>query len=473
MTGATPTVITRFAPSPTGFLHIGGARTALYNWLYARRHQGKFLLRIEDTDKERSTKEAVDAIYDGMAWLGLTQDGDAISQASRADRHQQVALELLENGMAYRCFASQEELAEARAEAREQGRPFLGDLWRDKDPADAPSGAPYVVRLKMPRSGETTLKDQVQGDVTVSNNTLDDMVLLRSDGSPTYMLAVVVDDHDMGVTHVIRGDDHLTNSFRQVKLYEAAGWQTPVFAHIALIHGDDGKKLSKRHGALAVDAYRDMGYLAEAMRNYLLRLGWSHGDDEIITDENAVQWFDLEHISKGAARFDYAKLDSLNNHYMRTMTPAALADSLSPYLEAKLGRPATDTEKDRLVNVLPELAERAKRLTDLADSAALYCDIRPVAFTDKALNTVSGDGAEALKVAQAGLLEAPEWSAAPLKDCLFKSAEKAELKVGKLMQPVRAALTGGGQAGDLAEMLSILGRDEALSRIEDALGQAD
>ncbi len=464
-----PKVVTRFAPSPTGFLHIGGARTALYNWLYARRHEGKFFLRIEDTDRKRSTDEAIDAILTGMKWLGLDWDGDAISQFARAERHKEVAQQLLAAGKAYRCYATPEELTTEREKARTEGRNFRGDLWRDRDDSAMPSDAPYSVRIKMPREGATTLHDAVQGDVTVQNSDLDDMILLRSDGTPTYMLAVVVDDHDMGVTHIIRGDDHLNNAFRQHQIYAAMGWDLPSYSHIPLIHGEDGKKLSKRHGALGVDAYEDMGFLPEAMRNYLLRLGWSHGDDEIIPTKQAVEWFDLEHIGRSPARFDYNKLDNLNNHYMREMAPADLLAVIAPALESEIGHKLDTIEEERLKQALPFLAERAKRLPDLIPSASLFCNTRPLTLTEKAEKQLSGDSLSVIENVANELEAVADWKPEAIKAAIMSFAEAKGLKLGNVMQPVRAAVTGGQQSGDLVETLGILGKTETIGRLRDRI----
>lgn len=461
-----PKVVTRFAPSPTGFLHIGGARTALYNWLFARRHGGSFLLRIEDTDRARSTDEAVEAILEGMNWLGLDWDGDAVSQFALAERHRDDALRLLDEGKAYRCYATPEELTNAREKARAEGHRFLGDLWRDRDTTDVPEGTPYSVRLKMPREGSTTIEDQVQGPVTVQNSELDDMILLRSDGTPTYMLSVVVDDYYMGVTHVIRGDDHLNNTFRQAQLYAALGWPLPTYAHIPLIHGPDGKKLSKRHGALGVDAYADMGFLPEAMRNYLLRLGWSHGDDEIIPTDKAIEWFNLENIGRGASRFDFDKLDSLNSHYLRQFAPSELLSLIENDLEKSVGASLSTTEKERIVRAMPSIVDRAKRLPDIIEGASLFCNTRPLRVTDKAANTLNGQGAMLGGVAQE--LEAvASWSPEAIKATIMSFAQARDLKLGKVMQPIRAALTGGAPSGDLIDLLDILGQEEALARLKD------
>jgi len=462
-----PKVVTRFAPSPTGFLHIGGARTALYNWLYARHHGGRFLLRIEDTDRKRSTEPAITAILKGMKWLGLEWDGDAIRQFERAGRHKEVAEELLAEGKAYRCFATPEELTAAREAARERGENFRGDLWRDRDPKEAPEGTPYSIRIRMPREGETTITDEVQGPVTVKNSELDDMILLRSDGTPTYMLAVVVDDHDMGITHIIRGDDHLNNAFRQYQVYAAMGWHIPSFAHIPLIHGPDGKKLSKRHGALGVDAYEEMGFLPEAMRNYLLRLGWSHGDDEIISTDEAITWFDLEHVGRSPARFDFDKLDNLNAHYLREMDAKSLLSSIKFALEDHIGRALDGVEEARLLKALPSLADRAKRLPDLTESASLFCNTRPLSLTDKAATQLTGDVIPMLAGLADELEAVTDWEPTVIKAAIMSFAEVKDLKLGKVMQPVRAAVTGGKPSGDLVETLAILGQAETIGRLRD------
>jgi len=466
MTNDMPLTVTRFAPSPTGFLHIGGARTALYNWLFARSRGGKFLLRIEDTDLKRSSQEAVDAIFAGLKWLGLDWDGDAVSQISRADRHREIAETMLAKGHAYKCFCTAEELALLRAEARAAAKPFRGDIWRDKQ-HEAPSDAPYSIRIKMPRGGATTIADQVQGEVTVQNSELDDMIILRSDGTPTYMLAVVVDDHDMAVTHIVRGDDHLNNAFRQIPIYKAMNWDLPIYAHIPLIHGPDGKKLSKRHGALAVDAYKDMGFLPEAMRNYLLRLGWSHGDDEIISTEEAIKWFNFENIGRGPARFDFDKIDSLNSHYLRRLNAAELLPFVQIELEKHIEHKLVDTEKTRLMMALPSLAERAKRMPEIIESAVLFCNIRPLKLTEKAAREIIDD-VRLLLAGVANELEAlTTWNSEDIKHSIMSFAEAKDLKPGKLMQPMRAAVTGGKQSGDLAETLEILGRVESIARLRD------
>jgi len=463
-------VVTRFAPSPTGFLHIGGARTALFNYLYAKRHGGKFLLRIEDTDRARSTQAAVDAIIDGLSWLGLKWDGDPIFQFARADRHAEVAHQLLAEGKAYHCYASPEELEAMRTEQRANGLPMRYDgRWRDRDPSEAPAGVPPVVRLKAPKDGETVVQDSVQGTVTVANAQLDDMVLLRADGTPTYMLAVVVDDHDMGVTHVIRGDDHLTNTFRQIQIYNACGWELPNFSHIPLIHGPDGAKLSKRHGALGADAYRDMGFLPESLCNYLLRLGWGHGDAEIIPMEQAIEWFDLEGIGRSPSRFDVAKLTNLNGHYIREAADAYLAEQLAPRLAALVGAPLGEQQMELVKRALPGLKERAKNLVELAENAVFYLKSRPLTLDDKAAKLLAEDGRSPLSSFAQILAALPEWRQETLEEEARKFAESHDLKLGKLAQPLRAALTGSTVSPPIFEVMEILGRQETLGRINDVL----
>jgi glutamyl-tRNA synthetase len=460
------TVVTRFAPSPTGFLHIGGARTALFNWLYARHHGGIFRLRIEDTDRQRSTKEAIEAIIDGLKWLGLDWDDETVFQFSRAPRHAAVALEMLKQGKAYYCYATPEELEQMRAEARAAGKPMRYDgRWRDRDPKDAPPGVKPVVRLKAPTTGETVVHDQVQGEVRVGNEQLDDMVLLRSDGTPTYMHSVVVDDHDMGITHVIRGDDHLTNTFRQLQIYQAMGWEPPRFAHIPLIHGPDGAKLSKRHGALGVEAYRDMGYLPEALRNYLLRLGWGHGDDEIISTEQAIEWFDLDGVGRAPSRFDFAKLDNLNGHYLRQADDARLAREVA----ARLGVARDAAIEQRLVAGMPGLKARAKTLKELADNAKFYTLKRPLALDDKARSQLTADATQVLKDLRNVLAAAQSWSGADLEAAARAFAEAKGVKLGHIAQPLRAALTGATTSPPIFEVMQVLGREETLGRIDDVL----
>lgn len=470
MIDLTMTIVTRFAPSPTGFLHIGGARTALFNRLFAHHHGGRYLLRVEDTDVKRSTQEAIDAIYDSLKWLGLDWDGDPVSQSARRARHVEVARTLLETGHAYRCYASPDELKEMREQQKAAGQPMRYDgRWRDRDPAEAPAGVEPVIRLKAPQTGETVVEDMVQGQVTVANAQLDDMILLRSDGTPTYMLSVVVDDHDMEITHVIRGDDHLTNAFRQIQLFNALGWTPPVYGHVPLIHGPDGAKLSKRHGALGAEAYRDMGFLPESLRNYLLRLGWGHGDDEIISDEQAISWFDGSGLGKAPARFDTAKLTALNVHYLKHADPQRLISLLEPELEQVSGTPLDATAKSRLTQGMPSLTERAKTLLDLQDSAALYVRPRPLAYDAKAQKLLSNDGKAVLVAAQNSLMDQDPWSADALEQWARDYAETSGLKLGQLAQPLRAAMTGTNVSPPIFEVMAIFGREETLARIEDAV----
>ncbi|BBF92919.1 glutamate--tRNA ligase [Blastochloris tepida] len=466
-------VVTRFAPSPTGFLHIGGARTALFNWLYARAKGGRMLLRIEDTDRERSTQAAIDAILDGLSWLGIDWDGETIYQFARAQRHREVAEALLAAGRAYRCYASPEELAEMRETARREGRSKLYDgRWRDRDPAEAPEGVKPVIRLKAPLDGETVIEDLVQGRVAWQNKDLDDLVLLRSDGTPTYMLAVVVDDHDMAVTHVIRGDDHLTNAARQKHIYDAMGWSVPAFAHIPLIHGPDGAKLSKRHGALGVDAYRAMGYLPAALRNYLVRLGWSHGDQEIFSTEEMIAAFDVARIGRSAARFDFAKLESLNGHYMRNTADAELLAALEDALPYLPGGPEVAAKLDeplraKLLAAMPGLKDRAKTLIDLITGAAFVLAERPIPIDDKAKALLTPE-ARALLAKLADAFEAVEpWSAEALEQTVRAHAEDAGLKLGQVAQPLRAALTGKTTSPGIFDVLVVLGRTESVGRMRD------
>jgi glutamyl-tRNA synthetase len=470
------TIVTRFAPSPTGFLHIGGARTALFNWLYARARGGKMLLRIEDTDRERSTPGAIEAILDGLAWLGITWDGDTVYQFARAARHREVAEELLAAGKAYRCYASPQELAEMREAARREGRSKLYDgRWRDRDPGEAPPGVKPVIRFKAPPTGETAIDDQVQGRVTWQNENLDDLVLLRSDGTPTYMLAVVVDDHDMGVTHIIRGDDHLTNAARQTQIYNALGWTVPVMAHISLIHGPDGSKLSKRHGALGVDAYRAMGYLPAAMRNYLVRLGWSHGDQEIFTTEEMIAAFDLPQIGRSPARFDFAKLESLNGHYIRGMSDADLLAAMKGLLPhvangAELAAKLTPELEAKLLAALPSLKERAKTLVELIDSAKFLYAARPLALDDKAASLLTAEARALMGKLAARLATVEPWSAGATEAAVRTFAEAEGAKLGAVAQPLRAALTGRATSPGIFEVLAILGKSESLARLRDQAG---
>ncbi len=461
-------VVTRFAPSPTGFLHIGGARTALFNWLYARGRGGKFLLRIEDTDRERSTPEATAAILQGMNWLGLDHDGKVVSQFEGADRHAEVAHQLLAEGKAYKCFSTQEEIAVFREQARAEGRSTLfRSPWRDADPSTYPD-APFAIRIKAPQDGTTEIRDQVQGDVTIRNDQLDDMILLRSDGTPVYMLAVVVDDHDMGVTHVIRGDDHLNNAARQMMIYEAMGWPVPVWAHIPLIHGPDGKKLSKRHGALGAQEYQAMGYPAAGMRNYLARLGWSHGDDEFFTDEQAKEWFDLDGIGKSPARFDLKKLENLCGQHIAISDDAALRQELEAYLAAAELPPLTQTQSGDLERAMYCLKDRARTFPELVDKAHFALTERPIEPDDKAskaLTTVSDGILEELTPQ----LQNVSWSRDALEEALNSFAEAKGVKFGKLAAPLRAALAGRAVTPSVFDMMLVLGQEETLARLTDAV----
>ena len=456
-------VVTRFAPSPTGFLHIGGARTALFNWLFARHHGGKFLLRIEDTDRARSTKEAIDAILDGMRWLGLDWDGHEYYQSQFWARHAEIAHKMLERGHAYRCYMTQEELAAQRETAQRERRPFRIDSpWRDATESEGRNA--FVIRLKAPREGETVIEDRVQGRVTVQNSEIDDFVLLRSDGSPTYMLAVVVDDHDMGVTHVIRGDDHLNNAFRQLAIIRAMDFHEPVYAHVPLIHGPDGAKLSKRHGALGVDAYRDeLGMLPEAVSNYLLRLGWGHGDDEIISREQAIEWFDLDHVGKSPSRFDFKKLENLNGHYIREADDSRLADLVAP----KIG--ISGKQKELLVRAMPELKARAHDLNQLADGAHFLFVSRPIDMDAGAASLLTEDACALLAAAHKKLVALAKWDPESLDAAIREVAEAGGVKLGKLAQPLRAALTGRTTSPGIFDVLALLGRDESLARIADQM----
>lgn len=467
------TVITRFAPSPTGFLHIGGARTALFNWLYARHTGGKMLLRIEDTDRQRSTAEATAAIIDGLKWLGLECDGEPVSQFARAERHREIAEELVKRGEAYHCYATPEELAQMREEARAAGKPPRYDgRWRDRDPSEAPEGVKPVIRIKAPQEGEMLVADQVQGDVRFPNKDLDDFIILRSDGSPTYMHAVVVDDHDMGVTHIIRGDDHLTNAARQTVIYKAMGWDVPVWAHVPLIHGADGAKLSKRHGALGVEAYRAMGYLPAALSNYLVRLGWSHGDDEVMSIDQMIEWFDIADINKGAARFDFQKLEALNGVHMRQMDDRELTriflDTLH-YIEggeaflAKLN----DRRREQLVAAMPGLKERARTLVELLDSAQFLFAERPLALDEKAAALLDTDARALLTELAAELGSLTQWNASTTESVVRTFAERTGRKLGKVAQPLRSALCGRTTSPGIFDVLDVLGRDESLGRIRD------
>ncbi|MEQ9675370.1 MAG: glutamate--tRNA ligase [Roseovarius indicus] len=461
------TVVTRFAPSPTGFLHIGGARTALFNWLYARGRGGKFLLRIEDTDRDRSTPEATQAILDGLAWLGLDHDGEAVSQAAGADRHAEVARELLDKGEAFKCFSTQEEIEAFREAARAEGRSTLfRSPWRDADPSTH-LDAPYVIRIKAPRDGSTVIRDEVQGDVTIRNDQLDDMVLLRSDGTPVYMLAVAVDDHDMGVTHVIRGDDHLNNAARQMMIYQAMGWPLPVYAHIPLIHGPDGKKLSKRHGALGVEEYQRMGYPAAGMRNYLARLGWSHGDDEFFTDAQAQDWFDLSGIGKSPARFDFKKLDNLSGQHIAASDDAALLHELQAYLAVTGEPPLPDAKTALLAAGMYCLKERAKTFPELLEKAEFILADRPIEPDEKAAKNLD-DVSRGILAQLTPHLQNATWTREELEAAAMQFAESIDTKFGKLAGPMRAALAGRAATPSVFDMMLVLGREESLARLGDA-----
>lgn len=461
-----PKPVLRFAPSPTGMLHIGGARTALFNWLYAKHTGGRFLLRIEDTDRERSTPEAVAAIINGLKWLGLSWDDEIVFQFSRVARHREVAETLLAEGKAYRCFATPQELDEMRAAQRAAGKPIRYDgRWRDRNPSEAPAGAPFVVRLRAPQDGETIIKDIVQGDVRFANDQLDDMILLRSDGTPTYMLAVVVDDYDMKITHVIRGDDHLNNAARQMQLIRALGWTELTYAHVPLIHGPDGAKLSKRHGALAVEAYRDMGYLPETMRNYLLRLGWSHGNDEIIPTAQAIEWFNLESIGKSPARLDFKKLDNLNAHYLRETSDAVLADEIAAMLgRENPPRNLTALARERLIKAMPALKERAKTLVELREAAEFLFTDGVRQYDEAAAKILTEDIRRTTNEFLDWLGDTP-WTGAALEEKARNFAEIKGLKLGQLAQPIRAALTGRTTSPPIFAMLEVLGREESLVRL--------
>src|SRR4051812_23010238 len=469
----TDSVVTRFAPSPTGFLHIGGARTALFNWLYARKHGGKMLLRIEDTDRERSTPEAIEAILDGLKWLELDWAGEVIYQFQRAARHREVAEQLLAAGKAYRCYASAEELAAMREKARAEGRTRLYDgRWRDRDATAAPADVKPTIRLKAPREGETVIEDQVQGRVVWQNENLDDLVLLRGDGNPTYMLAVVVDDHDMGVTHVIRGDDHLINAARQKQIYDALGWQLPSMSHIPLIHGPDGSKLSKRHGALGIEAYRAMGYLPAALRNYLVRLGWSHGDQEIFSTQEMIDAFDLPAIGRSAARFDFAKLENLNGHYIRNADDGDLVRQFESVLDfvpdgTDLKAKLNDTTRLQLLRAMPSLKERAKTLLELISGAYFIFADRPLQIDVKAIALLTPETRALIGRLRTALETVTDWSSETTESAMRSFAEQNNLKLGAVAQPLRVALTGRTTSPGIFDVLAVLGRQECLDRLAD------
>ncbi len=471
-----PQVVTRFAPSPTGYLHIGGARTALFNWAFAKNQGGKMLLRIEDTDRERSTEAAVTALIDGLTWLGLDWDGEPISQFARAARHAEVAHELVKSGNAYYCYCSPEELEQMREEARAAGKPpRYNGYWRDRDPSEAPEGIKPVVRIKAPLSGEIVVKDHVQGDVVFKTENLDDFIILRSDGTPTYMHAVVVDDHDMGVTHIIRGDDHLTNAARQIVIYNAMGWAVPEMSHIPLIHGPDGAKLSKRHGALGVGAYRQMGYLPPALRNYLARLGWSHGDDEIFSTEQMVEWFSLEALNKGAARFDFVKLENINGHYIREADPKYLYRVMIDTAR-EIGREddakGLEANHNTVLAALPELQPRAKTVLELIDLAQFIYAVRPITIDTAAQALLNQDARQLLASVADTLRGLADWTVPEIDAAMRQLAEIKSLKLGKVAQPLRAALTGRTVSPGIFEVMVLIGREESMARLEDQISRS-
>jgi glutamyl-tRNA synthetase len=462
------TVVVRFAPSPTGFLHIGSARTALFNWLFAKHHGGIFRLRIEDTDRARSTSEAVSAIIDGLDWLGLAWDGEIVHQSTRTARHAEIAQQLLVAGRAYHCYCTPAELEAMREKARVERRSVRYDgTWRDRDPTEAPPGVPPVIRLRARQEGSTTIHDRVQGDVTVANSELDDLIILRADRTPTYNLSVVVDDHDMAVTHVIRGDDHLNNAFRQTQIYQALGWPIPEFAHLPLIHGPDGTKMSKRHGAVGIDAYCELGYLPAALRNYLLRLGWSHGDEEIISTEQAIAWFDLDAIGRAPARFDFAKLDNLNGHYIRLAEDGRLAALVAERINKMTGWPLSEADRARLRRAMPEVKLRPKTLGELAANALFFVTKRPIALDDQAARLLTAEARQLL----AELLHALEhtaWEAGPLEQRVREFADEKGIPLGAVAQPLRAALTGSAASPGIFWVMEVLGPEESRGRIADA-----
>ena len=462
--------IVRFAPSPTGYLHIGGARTALFNWLFAKHCGGKFLLRVEDTDRERSTPESVQTILEGMQWLGLDWDNKDYagrgyySQFEQRERHAEVARQMVANGTAYYCYASPEELTAMREEQKAKGLPQRYDgRWRDRSTSEAPKDVKPVIRLKAPQSGETIVADQVMGSITVQNSQLDDMVLLRGDGTPTYMHAVVVDDHDMGITHVIRGDDHMTNTFRQVQIYKAMGWDVPIFAHLPMILGPDGAKLSKRHGAPAVSDYRDRGYLPEAIRNYLLRLCWAHGDDEMISTEQAIQWFDFDGIGKSPARFDFVKLNHVNAHYIGLADNERLANLTKPFLATLLERDLTNDEHALLVRALPDIKPRVQTAKEIAEVALFY--FKRIAPDEKAQKLLTPEAKTHLQELVTRLKVVPDFTAEALEGVARSYAEEKTLKLGGIAQPLRAALSGSTVSPPIFTAAMLLGRDEVLARI--------
>ncbi len=460
------TVRTRFAPSPTGLLHIGNARAALFNYLYAKHYHGEFLLRIEDTDRERSTQQAVDVILDGLAWMGLIPDKPPVYQSTRIKRHQEIALHLLETGKAYKCFCTPEELAEMRTKAKVEGKPpRYNGYWRDRDPSEAPPNTPYTIRIKAPREGKTIIHDLVQGDVTVGNIELDDMIILRADSTPTYQHAVVCDDHDMNITHVIRGDDHLTNSFRQLMIYHAMGWEIPQFAHLPLIHGPDGAKLSKRHGASSVMEFRDEGYLPEALCNYLLRLGWGHGDDEILSREEQIKLFDLDGVGRSPSRMDYTKLNHINAYWLRQADSKRLCKKILSRLNKRNNLKLDEQNQQKILKLMPSLKERAKNLNELAENAAFLCMTIPLNFTDKAQKLLNDGNRILLKKLAIELNKLPNFTKDSINHCLHEFAQKEKLKLGKVAQPLRAAITGNTISPGIDDTLFALGKNEVLARL--------
>ena len=465
-------VVTRFAPSPTGFLHIGGARTALFNWLYARHKGGKYLLRIEDTDRKRSTPQAIDAILDGLHWLGLSPDEEPFFQFARRDRHAEVVQQLLDMGLAYPCYRTPEELGAMREEAKAEKRSMrYNGKWREREPGDRPAGITPVIRFKAPKDGETVINDAVQGTVTVANSEIDDLIMLRADGTPTYMLSVVVDDHDMEITHVIRGADHLTNAFRQTQIFNALGWTPPVYAHIPLIHGPDGAKLSKRHGALGVNTYRDMGYLPEAVLNYLCRLGWSHGDDEFFSMDQAISWFNLTDINKGASRFDFDKLSNLNGKYIDDAPAERLIELSRHDIEVSLGKPLSKIAEQRLIEGMPSLKSRANTVSQLIEYSMFYCFERPLHFNKKAEKVLTAEALAHLALVRSSLGSIAEWNQENIEAALKNYIKAADINLGAVAQPLRAAFTGGDISPGIFEVAAILGREEALGRIDDAVAR--
>lgn len=468
-------LVTRFPPSPTGFLHIGGARTALFNWLLAKKHKGKFLLRIEDTDRARHSEEAVLAIVNSMKWLGLDWDGEVVSQYELRERHAQVAQKLVEKGQAYYCYCSKEELEEMREQAKAEGRPTVYDRrWRDKSQDEAPKDVKPVIRIKAPLEGKSVIDDKVQGRIEVDNQQIDDFILMRSDGSPTYMLSVVVDDHDMGVTHVMRGDDHINNAFRQKVIFEAMGWDVPVFSHLPLILGPDGTKLSKRHGAVSVEVYKDMGYLPEAMRNYLLRLGWSHGDEEIIPTDQAIEWFDIEHIGKSPARFDFAKLDSINHHYIKTTDNDRLMEHALPFYEQRHNIIPDKDARDKIMACMDEFKDRAKTLLQLVDESVFFAKDIPYEFDEQASKTLSAEDAKnILQILKNELINLKDFTEENIQaKCKQVAKDHVEGKMGKVGMPLRAALTGSTASPSIFKIASVLGREQTCQRLDYAIEQA-